>query len=150
LRKNDTSIGSLSRRSLGEGGRSTRIEFVATGRDEQSPVTSKREAGRTDDAGGAELHGPSLVAGRGVDVRERHDERDPQVAAWIDFGGANDRGHERDLPIRAALGPARGLSIEQRVDLAPFDMPLEHELTARIVFAEQRTAGDEHVEISAC
>ena len=95
-----------------------RIELVAARRHEQAAVAGEEEAGRADDAGGAELHRPHLVAVRVVDVGVRLGERDPELASRIDGRRADRRDDERHLAIGdAARGPARRQRREITVQL---------------------------------
>src|SRR5512144_1714239 len=111
----------------------------------------EEEAGRADDARGAELRGPRLVAVRVVDVSVRNDERDPQLTLRIDGSGTDDRLNERDLAVfHSSRRPRRWLRRHEIVDLTPFDMPLEHQLPGGVVFAEHRLPGEKDVIEAAC
>src|SRR5262245_49774805 len=106
----------------------------------------EEETGWADDARCAELHRAPLVAVRVEDVSVRDDARIPELSLRIDGGSADDRLNEGNLALfHSSRRPTRGLRRDEVVDLPPFDVPFEYELTARIVFAEHRLTGEEDV-----
>src|SRR4029079_9438737 len=122
-------------------------ELVATGSCQNTPVFTKPEAGRRDNAGPAELNGSDLFADCVVHIGDGHDERDPEPAGSIDGRGSHGRSHQRQL-AGTAPGPAIGNRVNQWIDLTSLDDSLVEQLPGCAVLAERRRTGHEH-EIEA-
>ena len=131
--------------------RRPRVELVESRRHQQLAPGAEEERGGRQCAGAAELDRADLVAVAVVDVGIRDRERHPEVAVAIDGGRADRRPDERQLAVCRLPSSARSsaASSTKCVDLAAFDVPLEHERARRVVLPEHRLAGLEDEEEAA-